>query len=113
MNNAKSVNVIHFVSDEEALVKANALTADEQNYRFSVKARDEQIYASSKVPRIRLVGGHAVVCNEPQETVPADVSVEPVLEVCVAESVLAGGARVRAGRGLYGLNKKRRENYRS
>jgi hypothetical protein len=103
-------------SDEEAIKKANMLSVDDQNYRFSTAARDAQIFAGKRAPRIRLVGGHAVPMADIEEPVldtPVVAESICVVEVSSIVGESLGAPRVRAGRGLYGLNKKRRENYRS
>ncbi|MFK4132165.1 hypothetical protein ACI2KR_07680 [Pseudomonas luteola] len=100
---------LRLVSDDEALQKANSLTVEQQNHRFSREARDQQLEVRASVrrpQRVMLVNGHAVIDYSVSAVEKAP---EPVIHV--AAPVSDSGFSVRAGRGLYGLNKKRRERF--
>lgn len=113
MNTMQLNNISVTVDDEEALKRANALTVDAQNYQFSAEARDKQIFSGAKPGRIRLVGGHAVPMFDPEIEHESTPVVTALVEVSAVVEGASAATRTRAGRGLYGLNKKRRENNRS
>lgn len=113
MNSAKNICGINIVSDEDALRKANLMSVDEQNYRFSSAARDIDIFKPRSVLRIRLVGGHAVPMMDPEAEPIVSALKTDVVEVSSLINESSTTPRVRAGRGYLGMNKKRRENYRS
>jgi hypothetical protein len=113
MNTVQLNNMSVMIDDQEALKRANALTVDAQNYEFSAEARDKQIFSGSKPGRIRLVGGHAVPMFDPEVQHESSPVVTALVEISAVVEGAPAASRTRAGRGLYGLNKKRRENNRS
>lgn len=76
------------LEDEKALLAANAMTVDQQNYKYSIEARDRGV--------LSLARRNASIVPEGNKQNP-----EVVL------GVVDSGSPVRRGRGLYGMHARR------